>query len=435
MRFLDPLYGVVQPSALEQRLLFSPEVQRLRYVRMCNINSLYITGASEPSRFEHIIGVLHLAQIWSQKSKLNVSEKNVFHSASILHDMQTAPFGHSLEYILDDNLVEGGFDHEGVLDSSNRGFLQSITAATSFCGKQFSAKTILGETWSRVANTIEGVDHCGPILSAELDIDNIDNVLRLAYHVGIVSRETSRKVAESLVRDMELDDGRLTLSSAGCSLVEQWQQVREKLYLLLLHDAGEFAAKAMLTRVLEDAVALGILGADSWILTDDGLIQFLLNKLTGEGQVPREILTQLIRGDLYTPILMVKIPGSDHYPALANIEKKRSIETKISRLVGGRSIFHVIKDKNKTRRRVFVRNRDFPEDVEIGTSSNETLIGVFASSSHVQNSMTVAVRKLIHDELAQLGHSEKASDLPDPLLEVLIGEVPSQSQMELFDAS
>lgn len=59
---LDPLYGTRElPGAVWDAAL-TTEVQRLREVRMCNINSLTLLGAASVNRFEHSIGTALLAQ-------------------------------------------------------------------------------------------------------------------------------------------------------------------------------------------------------------------------------------------------------------------------------------------------------------------------------------------------------------------------------------
>src|SRR6266403_323189 len=63
-RIWDPLYGLLALSPLERKFAFAPEVQRLRQVRLCNIDSLLIPGAAHVSRFEHALGVLRLANEW-----------------------------------------------------------------------------------------------------------------------------------------------------------------------------------------------------------------------------------------------------------------------------------------------------------------------------------------------------------------------------------
>ena len=63
MYIWDALYGKIDFSSLVYKCMFSPEIQRLREVRLCNINSLCITGSSNTNRFEHSVGTAHLAAV------------------------------------------------------------------------------------------------------------------------------------------------------------------------------------------------------------------------------------------------------------------------------------------------------------------------------------------------------------------------------------
>ncbi len=432
-RFFDPLYGVVRATDFEMRLLLAPEVQRLRYVRMCNINSMLISGASEISRFEHIVGVFHLAKLWARQNRLHPHQRNLLHAAAILHDLQTGPFGHSLEYILDDNEVEGEFNHEDVQDSAARTFLQDFQAAASFRGAQFQAKNILGRDWEAVADMIGGKGRLGPLVSAELDIDNIDNVIRLAYHVGIVERDEARSLAESIVSDMGVLDGELTLSEHSLPHVARWQAVRANLYRLLLHDWAEFSAKAMLTRVIEEAVRLGKMSSDNWILTDDGLVDHLATELTGEGGAAKEILDRLVRGALYEPAVLASVSGTGFYDQLANIQTKRDIEAKLSSVAGTKVIFHVIKDKNKTSRSVKFLNRDTKKHGKVGASSDETLIGVFLSMSDNSERTIKNVQMGLDEVLSCFGLAGNLTALPDPTTPFDRTRSQENRQLGLFD--
>ena len=257
-RFFDPLYGVVLISDEDAALIFSAEIQRLRYVRMCNINSLLISGASEPSRFEHVIGVLHLAKAWTAINRLNGEEARIVQSAALLHDFQTGPFGHSFEYILDDNQLVSGFRHDDVRAGAELRYLQSTNYNVAFSGVRFSSQKALGDLWPRVAEAIAGRGPFGPIIAGTIDLDNIDNVVRLAYHVG-VARGEDAEICLGLARDLRLDGGTLSVSQIGLELVSRWQAIRQALYALLLHDWAEFSAKAMLTSMMELAVSYQLL--------------------------------------------------------------------------------------------------------------------------------------------------------------------------------
>lgn len=63
MYIWDALYGKIEFSSLVYKCMLTPEVQRLREVRLCNINSLCLTGSSNINRFEHSVGTAYLAAV------------------------------------------------------------------------------------------------------------------------------------------------------------------------------------------------------------------------------------------------------------------------------------------------------------------------------------------------------------------------------------
>jgi len=430
-RFFDPIYGPVPIDSDSMSLLLSPEMQRLRYIRMCNINSLLISGASEPSRFEHIVGVYHLVNIWADSHNLHSGRRATLCAAAILHDLQTGPFGHSMEYILDDNKIEGNFKHEDIKSGRLNSYFQRLTHGAAFSGAKFQAAEILGEIWGDVVEAIRGEGYIGPLISAEIDMDNIDNVVRLASHVGVTTQPEARIVALGLARNIDLNDRGLSVDAEGISLIQRWQTIRESLYKLLLWDWADFSAKAMLTRVMEDAVSLGKLSADSWILTDDGLISSLNESLKGEGGATKEILSRLVRGSLYEPVSLLRMAGTEHYDRLSNLAVKRGIEVSLAKVAGSACIFHPIKDKAKTTRAVSVHNRDTGLEEKVGESSNETLVGVFSVKS-LGNSAKARTDRAVWDVLRNLPGHAAIQTLPDPI-EDLFGEAAlSTKQLKLF---
>ncbi|MGR3563224.1 MAG: HD domain-containing protein [Heliomarina sp.] len=430
-RFFDPIYGPVVVDEQSMSLMLSPEIQRLRYVRMCNINSLLISGASEPSRFEHIVGVYHLANVWADAHEVHAAKRDVLRAAAVLHDLQTGPFGHSMEYILDDNKIEGDFNHEDINAGKRSSYLQDLTQGVSFSGAPFKSSEILGSNWDDVVEIIKGRGAFGPLVSAEIDIDNIDNVVRLACHVGVTSQSDARSIAQGLASDIEIGEQGASVGKSGVELVMRWQDVREKLYKLLLWDWAEFSAKAMLTRVMEDAVALGKLSSDRWILTDDALISYLSQSLTGEGGATKEILSRLVRGALYDPVSLLRMSGTANYDGISNLKRKREIEVALAEAAGCSCIFHAIKDRAKTNRAINIYNRATMKSEVIGRSSNETLIGVF-SAKELSKAAKRRVRVLLQEILGELPGDEHVLPLPDPIEDIYGEPLVPESQLDLF---
>ena len=386
-RSWDVLYGRIDFNDFEYSLIQLPEVQRLRYIRMCNINSMLVTGASEISRFEHTLGVLRLAQEWIKSHKVSDFEATNFRAAAVLHDMQTGPFGHSFQYVLEDNQVDGKFLHDDIRHGRENTFHQDLLASASFGGRYFSAPVFLGGKWKSVASLIKGEGNLGPLIAGIMDIDNIDNVIRLAYHVG-VAKSSDADIALQIVRDMQPTSLGIEILSETIPNIERWQKIRSDLYNLLLLDWAEFSAKAMLTRAMEKSIELGLVGTDSWMQTDNELLINLLSSV-GDGQDIAELARRIKIGDLYEPLVLLESSSIECYEEISKVESKMILESelvqyaKVELNLTLRPIFHFILDKGKTNRAVEVVIKETKEIYKIGNNSKKLLIGVFASKADI----------------------------------------------------
>ncbi len=385
LRFMDPLYGRLDPSEHEARLIFAPEVQRLRYVRMCNINSLLIAGASEIKRFEHVLGVLRLTHEWIRSHPIPSVDAQALCAAAILHDVFTPPFGHSMQYVFEDDTPQEGFRHEDLAAGIASRFYQVLNANASFSGRAFETHKLLSPNMQeRVANLIAGQGDLGMVLAGTLDLDNIDNVIRLAYHAGIAETEDA-DVALQLARSIRVANGRLTVTQSAIPLIERWQYLRRCLYEHLLLDWGDFSAKAMLTRMTEDGIRAGILSVDSWRLTDEEFLARLESESIGETQLTGQIARRLRSGLLYQPIALFRSDAVAAYSRLSQYSTKRSLEKKISDEIGTkrkmrvRLLVHFILDNAKTERGVQIKVEPHGQDLFLGTDSRQLLMGLFSS--------------------------------------------------------
>lgn len=434
-RYLDPLYGTVSLDDFEIEIIQAPEFQRLRYIRMCNINSMLIAGASEISRFEHCLGTLRLAQEWAKTRgrQLAITEIEALKAAALLHDMLSGPFGHSFQYVLEDNSGDE-FSHDDINRGGKSSYYQDLRANASFLGRPFRAQTILGERWTKVTDMISGRGSLGPLISSSIDLDNIDNVIRLAYHAGIADKSHS-ELALSLARKIYPINGeRLSLDRTGIPLVEEWQSIRKRLYECLLLDWAEFSAKAMLTLAVEEAIELKEIGNDSWRLTDDELIE-RLSSLRGEGQFISDTAQRLRCGDLWSPMILKRSRNILLYKNLSGRNIKREIERRIHDAVRDIStlktkfLFHLILDKGKTERKLKFFIDELGDDVIIGQDSEQLLIGVFASRPIVSQAHSKSIEHTICGILQEYGLIE-LEPLPDPL--GMTSDLKGSSQLTLF---
>ena len=369
MKFIDALYGEIDLSISDQ-ILIIPELQRLREVRLCNVNSPFITGGSNLNRFEHAIGTAFLAQKFSNFNKIDLANKEIFIIASLLHDIVTPPFGHSLEYLFD-SLGKTVYEH-AQLD-------------TLFSGKtvQYSRPYYLGFKSSlfhkidlidtkQIHDLINGKHHLSKFLINNIDLDNIDNVFRFAFHIGI---EFNKKTPQLLATNLRYDQNKLLISKEAYDAFNEWFNVRKLLYKYLLENRGEFAAKALLERVFIELINDDIINEYDWILTD---YEFVLKALNSGNKTAKKCIQRYMVMDFpkYSKIFQI-----NNYKLIDDILVKEKIKL-INKAFRNDVFLHFIRDVNKTQRVLdgilIDDNGKFLKEIKIGTLKDRYLLGFFS---------------------------------------------------------
>ena len=193
--FQDPLYGRVTFDEDLLRLLRTPTLQRLRHVRLSNIDSVDMPSISNLSRLEHVIGVAHIAGAVGFLGSMPSFDALAFRGAALLHDWAITAFGHLVEEAL--QYVGTNFDHESRLEVilSNRdgpevgGVGMQILTGRETGLTEWAQKAVgrarADELVREVMNNIRGRGRWGRAISGDIDLDNVDNVFRMAFHLGL----------------------------------------------------------------------------------------------------------------------------------------------------------------------------------------------------------------------------------------------------------
>jgi HD superfamily phosphohydrolase len=380
----DPLYGLIYLPNFIWDVISCPELQRLREVRLCNINSLCLTGGANINRYEHSIGTCYLAlrciNSWPPLNLISEKELRLFVLAALLHDVINAAFGHSVEYIESKEGFdpEKAFEYVSIGEKGQSYQYKQATFEPIFFGmlRELSSK-IPEEDLRAIGNTIAGSGRFGALINGVIDLDNIDNVFRLAYHIGLVrSGEVPLKLASSLWTE----NGKLVVGKEVIPLVEQWHEVRKKLYSLLLLNPEEFSAKCMLSEAIELAKMKDV-QPFSWYYVDYQLLEELSKKSSETSM----IISRLMKGDLYGCIGIFLTRKIVAYEIFSNTERRKRLEDELSEIIRSKFVphfksamiaLHSIIDVNKTERQVLVQTNE-GQVVQIGDSSNRLLIGAF----------------------------------------------------------
>ena len=92
----DAVHDYIELDALSSELLDTPEIQRLRRIRQLSTVSLVYPSANH-TRFEHSLGVYHLASAAADHLDLAPTDARRVRAAALLHDVGHGPYGHQTE--------------------------------------------------------------------------------------------------------------------------------------------------------------------------------------------------------------------------------------------------------------------------------------------------------------------------------------------------
>ena len=400
----DSLYGpIFIDDPVIWNIIISPELQRLREVRLCNINSLCLPGGANINRFEHAIGTYRLAcetlSHWPALNPIYDEERRNFLIAALLHDVVSSAFGHSLEYIES----KEGFDHEEAfryviagIDNDEYNY-EIATIEPIFFGLPRSLIRIIKQTdIEQISNYIMGKGKFGTVLNNTMDLDNIDNVYRMAYHIGLIH---SGEVPLTIAGSLWVDRGQLRIKKDAIKFVDDWYALRRRLYQFLLLNPEEFSAKCMLTDAIEYSKRT-LIHPFNWYDVDFELVQKLYNTYMSKNKYDTinisysfeisQIISRLMTGNLYGCLAIYSTETIEIHNKIMDFAQKLCLEEAInnhfigfkeqlgipSRFDYSQVALHSIYDVNKTQRQIKIITED-DNEIVIGDNLQRVLLGVF----------------------------------------------------------
>lgn len=374
----DPLFGPIDIPDWLDRVLLTPEVQRLREVRLINTTTPHLAALSDTRRYTHTLGVLSLAQrVHPRLVEFSREERDALLIAAVLHDVGTPPFAHLFEYLLK---ALSGWTHEGMLKHIVNGdYSPQGKYAQLYFGNQLALTKVL-ET--RPAETqlaldyVEGRGALGTLIAGKLDLDNVDNVYRMCSLLGF---RPEIKDALSLTDALGVSDQMIGIPSYALESVRIWRKWRRKAYEVLAFDESSLQGQAMLTDAFSTAVQRGFLGEENWSMTDEELLVFLYKK----GREYPE-LGSLIRrftiGDFYHTIFIgwyseSKSPDDD----LRLPNRREELRSALEEAINIPCCPYIFYDNGTFEKELplWVTTQAGVEAVTIGKTSRSTLAAVF----------------------------------------------------------
>jgi HD superfamily phosphohydrolase len=255
----DPVYGFITiPSEFIADLIAHPSFQRLRRIKQLGLSHLVYPGALH-TRFQHAIGAMHLMMnalevIRSKGHEITPEEEEGALAAILLHDIGHAPFSHTLE-----NTIVEEINHEALsllfMHSLNKTFQGKLDVAIQIFTHRYPKKFL------------------SQLVSGQLDMDRLDYLRRDSFFSGVSEGVVS---SQRIIKMLNIVNDELVVEEKGIYSLEKFIVARRLMYWQVYLHKTVISAEFMLIKIMERARELARSGTE--LFCSPNLRLFLYNR-------------------------------------------------------------------------------------------------------------------------------------------------------------
>lgn len=302
----DPVHGYVRLEGLALELADTPQMQRLRWIKQLGLANLVYPGANH-TRFEHSLGVYHLAEVLADHLGLEGEDRLKVKAAALLHDVGHGPLSHATEAALAPYLRK---EHESIIDLLRKGELRDVLDRH-------------GLRPSEIQSLIDG-KKLGQVINSEIDVDRMDYLIRDAHYTGVAYGVIDHL---RLIKKMTIHSGRLVVEAGGVAAATSLLISR-----LLMHPAVYYhhvcsISECMISSGIRWMIEGGTKAGDIKAMDDLELFAAMVSA----GGYSSEMVERIKSRKLFKRAVYIGLEGIDHSLLKAS---KRRIAQEIADLAG-----------------------------------------------------------------------------------------------------
>lgn len=255
----DPIYGFIGLTDSEIKLLSSPFLQRLRRIKQLGNTHLVYPSACH-SRFEHSLGVLHVANRMVQKIELSKDQIRAIRYAAILHDIGHGPLSHDFEDVLKSKGET--VSHEDIT--------KKIISEDKVIGR------ILGRDKKKVLELFDEENETvsNEIISSNIDADKLDYLRRDSFHIGVAYGVFDfERILHTINMKSEDDRSYLTILWKGKDALENYRLARYLMHTQVYQHHVRAISDSMFRRAVKIAIREGTLDNELFNLEDEDFLK------------------------------------------------------------------------------------------------------------------------------------------------------------------
>jgi HD superfamily phosphohydrolase len=355
----DSVHDHIEVTGVATDLLDTPAVQRLRGIAQLGTVTLVYPSANH-TRFEHSLGVYHLADAALEKLGIEGQQAERVRAAALLHDVGHAPYSHNVEALLHRRT---GKYHDDVADVLGAGEVARVLSAH-------------GLNPDRVARLVGGEGELGQLVSGELDVDRMDYLVRDAHHTGVPYGTIDH---ERLVRQLRFVDGELVLEEGNVQTAESLLLARALMNPTVYQHHVARIAKATLRRATEELLARTDATAGQLRRWDDADLLVRLREATAT----RAYARRLSERDLHKRAVWAEMDAVPEDVRSADHERIRELEAAVA------------EEASVPPEQVIL---DVPDDLEMTESTSRVVVNGDVRRLADQSTLVSALRAAQRDQ-------------------------------------
>jgi HD superfamily phosphohydrolase len=269
----DPIHGNINLDETETKIINTPEMQRLRYIRQLDMAYLIFPGANH-TRFEHSLGTMQVTKELAHS--INSEKVKEFSYVGLLHDIGHGPFSHLTEDAMKKYLKKG---HEQIGEETiGNSEIKDILSDSGM-----SVKKIL--SYFREAEKID-------IVGGTLGSDRIDYLMRDSHYTGVAYGIIEYDRLKCTVISCK---NKLAITESGISAAESVLIARYFMYSNIYSHHAKIIASKMLQRAVDLCLENGVFDAKEMAGMRD---EELLIKIRDSGGKAGAMVGKLMRREL-----------------------------------------------------------------------------------------------------------------------------------------
>ncbi|MCL2032051.1 MAG: HD domain-containing protein [Methanomassiliicoccaceae archaeon] len=311
----DPVHGSIVVDEPFLTILDRHEMQRLRGVSQLGLGNMVFPGANH-TRFEHSLGVYHLAGRMASSIGLSEEDASAIRAAGLLHDICHTPFSHTTEEIFEhvtgmnhmemaEKLIKGEVRTYCERDEDLFGGVPPISEVLEMSGippgkvcdlilyPRSRDESLDAFSDGKRAQHFSPKDFIHQIIHGPVDADQMDYLVRDAYYTGVSHGKVD---IDRLIGTMRVHNDRIVIEKGGKPAAEGLMVSRSLMHSSVYFHRTVRIIKMMLMKSVE-ASALDVSGIYLWNDAE------LMNRLIEEGGTSSKIARSVQNRVLYKKVI------------------------------------------------------------------------------------------------------------------------------------